>query len=109
MEKIEFQKLNFPRGLNLHILVDCLGEEKLKELIIQNSHRSRLERRIVLPSNKCLKKIVFHHLYKKHKGDLNKIIIELRNGFKTQKELDLSKKKIIEMWRQREKEIKQEK
>lgn len=106
---IEFKKLSWPKGLNLHLLSGILPEEVLKQLISENSYGSRLERRIVLPSNKCLKKIVCHHLYVKHQGDLDKCVIELRDGFKTQKELGVSKKKIRKMYAQRKKEIEQEK
>jgi len=105
---LELKKLNFPKAMNLHLLTECLDEQKLKDLIVNNSHKSRLARRIVLPSNKCLKKIVFHFLVKKHKGDLDAVMIELRNGFKTFRELNISKGKIREMWRQREKEIERE-
>lgn len=98
------KELSFPRAMNLHLL-ECLGEEALKQLIIANSRKSRLDRRIVLPSQKCLKKVLFHRLYIKHQGDLDKITIELRNGFKTLKELNISRKKVEMFYKQRQKEI----
>jgi len=63
MNKIEYSKLSWPKGLNLHLLAEVLSEEKLVEFLVKNSFHKRLSRRIILPSSQTIKKIIFHYLW----------------------------------------------
>lgn len=108
MTQIEFKELSWPAGLNLDLIQDLLSEEQLKELIISHCRENRIQRRLVLPSLKCLKKILFHHLVVRYKGDYDKIMLELRDRFRTLSELNVSRQMVKQSFEQREKEIKQE-
>ena len=109
MEQIEFRELAWPTGLNLDLIQDLLSEEELKQLIIDHCRKTRVERRIILPSLKCLKKILFHHLVIRFQGDYDKIMLELRDRFATLSELNVSRQMVKQLYAQREKEIEQEK
>jgi len=106
MKKIEFQKLNFPRGLNLNLLSGFLSEEKLKELIIDNCRKTRIERRIILPSRKTLKKIVCHFLVKKYREDYDKVMADLKKDSRLLKDIGIDRKQVRQLYQQRQKEIK---
>lgn len=62
--KIIFKKLGFPKGLNLGLLRSLLTEEKLRKLIALSAKKSRVRRRIVLPSDACLRKVIAHYIWK---------------------------------------------
>jgi len=109
MLKIEFQKLNFPKGLNLDLLSGFLSELELKEIITDNCRKTRVERRIVLPSLKCLKKVMCHYLVEKHEGNYDLAMADLKDGFRTLKQLGTDRKMVRQLFEQREKEIKREK
>lgn len=109
---MRFLGFRWPKGLNLHILSDFLDEEELKTLIKRYSLKSRKERIIILPSNKLLKKIIFHQYGLKVKKDLInwdfvKRIFE--NDFGSLGAKGISKQEMIRFYEQREREIKNEK
>jgi len=106
MQEIEFQKLSFPRGLNLGLLQGFLSEQELRRIIIENCRKTRVERRIILPSKKCLKKILCHYLVEKYQGDYNKVMADMKDGFKTLKQLGIDRKQVRQLHKQREGEIK---
>lgn len=63
--KIKFSDLNFPKGLNLEILSELLTEESLQMLIALSAKKDRKSRRIILPSQRCLKKVFCHYIWEK--------------------------------------------
>jgi hypothetical protein len=109
--KINFRKLSFPKGLNLGLLASLLDEEQLEKLIIDSAEKSRAERRVVLPSKTCLKKVVAHFIWseilaKKLSWPMVKNELMKAGSLKA---LKLSKAEIERLWLQRKKEIKKEK
>lgn len=106
MKKIEFEKLCWPRGLNLHLLSGFLSERELKEIIVNNCRKTRTERRIILPSQKCLKKILCHYLVEKYQENYDKVMPDLKGDFGLLKEIGIDRKQVRQLYRQREKEIK---
>lgn len=63
--KIKFSDLSFPKGLNLAILSELLTEESLQMLIALSAKKDRKSRRIILPSQQCLKKVFCHYIWEK--------------------------------------------
>ena len=63
--KINFSDLSFPKGLNLDILSELLTEESLQMLIALSAKKDRKSRRIILPSQRCLKKVFCHYIWEK--------------------------------------------
>ncbi len=63
MIKVEFSKLNLPRGLGLSILAEFLTEEQFVELITRYKDKPRKQRRIILPSRWCVRKCFFHFVW----------------------------------------------
>lgn len=109
MEQIEFRKLNFPKSLNLDLLSGFLAELELKEIITDNCRKTRIQRRIQLPSIKLIKKVICHHLVKKYRGDYNKVMADLRGDFGFLKRIGIDRKQVRQLYEQREKEAKREK
>lgn len=94
--------------MNLNTLLEVLGEDALKEMIIKNLDKNRLQRRIILPSRKCLRKVICHYFgVLADDGILSweEIMAELRGSFKSLKEIDISRKRVKMLYLQREKEI----
>lgn len=63
MIKVEFRKLNFPRGLGLEILSEYLAEDQFVELITRYKDKPRKQRRVILPSRWCVRKVYFHFVW----------------------------------------------
>ncbi len=111
MLKIQFDELNFPKALNLSILSAVIPQDKLLKLLMDYANKTRFERRIVLPSKKCLRKVYSHFVYKKILAkdltwsDFKK---DLRNDIGTIKTLGFSKHNVQKFYHQREKEIERE-
>jgi len=103
MVKINFTELMWPKGLNLHKLQDFLSEEKIKKIIILNLNNNRKERMIILPSKKCVKKVIAHHLMdqvNQKKLTLEQLMKDLKKqGFL--KELGLDRKQLKRLYKQR--------
>jgi len=68
MKKIKFSDLSWPKGLNLHLLIEFLSEDKLMKLIMAHVDDDRETREIILPSRKTAKKVFAHWLAKQHKN-----------------------------------------
>jgi len=106
---MKFMGFNWPKGLNLHVLSEFMDEETLKTLIKKYSSKSRRERIIILPSNKLLKKIIFHQYGLKVKRgliswDFVRKIFE--NDFGSLNATKITKQEMVRFYEQREKEIK---
>jgi hypothetical protein len=109
-EMIDFDKIRFPRGMNLHILLDelptelALGEvqlERLKAFITKFSSRPRKERVVVLPSDKLIKKLVSHYYLKLvSEGRLRKDA-----ALAILAELGIDSKSAMRFWTQRNREL----
>jgi len=58
MKKIPFKDLSWPKAMNLEILIRILPEEKARLFICELSRLDRKDRRIILPSEKCIRKVL---------------------------------------------------
>ena len=108
MNRIEYQKLSWPKGLNLDLLAEVLPEEKLVEFLVKNSFHKRLSRRIILPSSQTIKKIIFHYLWSRiveKKTTWEKIRDDFKSEMKTLKALSITKHEAERLYKQRCKEI----
>jgi len=112
MKEIKFSELKFPEGLNLSLLSSVLSERKFREFIVAFSSKKRKERRIILPSQKTIKKVFFHYLWSKvENGEItwSEIKNSFRKDFETLKKAGISKKEVIKKYEQRRLEILSEK
>lgn len=108
--RVDFKDLDFPKGLNLHLLSKFLPEVYLKILICENIDKNRKARRIILPSRKLILKVYCHYLVKKHHGDYDAVMEEFKGShLLTLKEMGINRKEVRRLFEQREKEIKREK
>lgn len=112
--EIEFEKLNWPKGLGLELLtplVELVPEDVFKRFIVGFSREPRKDRRIIFPSQRTVKKVFFHYLWtlvEKNETTWNEIKEKFKNDFKTLKALDITKFEVERLYRQRESEIKNE-
>lgn len=109
MNNIEFEKLSWPRKMNLDILQKYLTEQQMKQIIVDHCRERRVERRIQLPSIKCMKKVIFYYLVKKCGGNYKLVMEELKGNFKFLKQLGLERCNVRRLFLQRQKEIGREK
>ena len=112
MKEIKFSQLKFPQGLNLDLLAEVLPEKKFREFIVKFSREKRIDRRIILPSRSCIKKVFFHYLWnlvETEEMSWEEIKISFRKDFKSIKEAGISKKVVKKLYIQRRKEILSEK
>ncbi len=54
----------WPLGLGLHILKGYLDDDAMEKLIAEYSALPRRQRRIIIPSRTCARKVYLHFLYK---------------------------------------------
>jgi len=110
MIKAKFSQLNFPKGLGLGIIAEYLTDDEMEELISKYRDVPRKQRRIILPSKWCTRKVFFHFVWKQVLSgrDWKKI----RKGFKpygeTLADAKASKCHVRYCYQQREREIIQE-
>lgn len=105
---MKYSEIIFPQGLNLHLLSGILDDDQMMKLVLQNENKERTARRIILPSRKLLRKCVIYHYVRRHKGNFDEVMRELKGDFKSQNEALLNRKKIIKLYEQRCKEIEKE-
>jgi len=108
MIRPNYHELNFPKGLNLDILSEYLSDTQMEDLIIQCRDLPRKERRIILPSKACTRKVFFHYVWRQvlaGQADWKKI----RKGFKefgsTLADVKASKCDVRNCYIQREREM----
>ena len=106
---MKFSDLIFPKALNLHLLSEILDDGQMMGLILNNEDKTRKERRIILPSRKLIRKCIIYYLAVKHKENFDEVLKELKGNFKSPEEAGLRKDKIVESYRQRKREIANEK
>ena len=58
---MNFNDLNWPKGLNLDLLVSIVPAPTLLAFVLDNAGNDRKTRRVVLPSKRCIKKVVAHY------------------------------------------------
>lgn len=114
MMEIDFEKLNWPKGLNLELLAPLaqfVPENVFKEFIVGFSREPRKNRRIIFPSKRTVKKVYFHYIWGLIKiGTITweEVKEKFQNDFKTLKALDITKFEVERLYTQRESEIKNE-
>lgn len=54
----------WPAGLGLHLLKGYLDDDQMERLISEYSSLPRRQRRIIIPSRSCARKVYLHFLYK---------------------------------------------
>ena len=107
-----FSELNFPRKLNLRPLEKILSEKELEMMVMSHLDKDRLKRRIVLPSQKCYRKVIAYFFgcqVEEGKMTWDEVMERIRGGFKSLKEIGDSRKKVKRLFLQRKKEIQNEK
>lgn len=112
MKPINFQQLSFPRGLNLDRLIRMMPEEEVRQFISAYARYPRKQRLIVLPSLKCLKKVLCHFYYRKvENGEMawNKAKQDLEMIFKSAGNVSFKRSRVKKLFDQREREIQNEK
>lgn len=115
MEEIDFEKLKWPKGLNLELLAPLekfIPEDIFKKFIVGHARMPRKERRIIFPSQRTIKKIYFHYVWgliKKGETSWEEIKEKFKKDFKTLKVLDITKFEAERLYKQREREIQNEK
>jgi hypothetical protein len=105
---MKFKDLIFPKAMNLHLLSGTLDDGQMMKLILDNEGKGRKERRIILPSSKLMNKCQIYFLAIKHKENFEEVMRELKGNLDLPEEAGLRKDKIIELYEQRKKEIKNE-
>lgn len=105
MKKIKVSDISWPRAMNLHVLSEILDEEELINLILKYAGKTRTERRIILPSKKCIKKCLSYYLVEKHEGNFDEVMRELKGASRFLKEAGLRRDKIKQLYHQRKLEI----
>jgi hypothetical protein len=112
MKKIYFNDLSWPAGLNLDLLKEVCTDQVIESFILNHSTDTRSKRRIILPSSKCIKKVVIHYFVKKVLEDNMtwKQVMSLIQQQFTLRDLNLSWPVALRLYqqRQREKEIEEE-
>ena len=86
MVKPQFSKMSFPSGLGLQILKEYLNDRQMEKLIADYSALPRKQRRIILPSRICVRKVYLHYLYQLIKsGEVSwkELRKEIRSAFGT--------------------------
>lgn len=103
--------MNYPRGLGLDIISEFLNDVQMEELIDRYRNVPRKQRRIILPSGVCIRKVYLHALYKKvlsRKLKWKTIKKNFQMAFGTM-ELARTKRNVVrDCYNQRQKEIQRE-
>lgn len=110
--RMKISELDFPKAMNIGLLAEILPEKKLMALIISNWAKERKQRRIVLPSKSCLKKVVCYYYGKQiaeGKMNWNQAMKKLKKGFNTLKEAGLEREAVKRLFLQRQRERQREK
>ena len=111
MKQIRYKDLSWPQGLNLDHLVELLPEDVLRAFIAAYARFDRKQRRIVLPSAKCCRKVIAHYLWKQVLAGETTWEEEkesLRKEFGQLADIKMTRSEVIRLYEQREKEIAKE-
>lgn len=113
--EIDFEKLNWPQGLNLELLAplkEFVPDDVFKRFIVAFSREPRKQRRIIFPSQRTIKKVFFHYIWgliEKKETTWEEVKEKFKKDFRTLKSLDVTKFEVERLYKQREKEIESEK
>ena len=102
---MKFSGLSFPRAMNLSIVASLLSGSQMMRLLKDYAKSSRRERRIVLPSTKCIRKAVCYYLVEKHRGDYDAVMRELKGDGGTLGAIYVTRQKVRALYESRAKEI----
>jgi len=111
MIKPEFSKMSWPEGLGLDILKEYLSDKEMEKLISDYSMLPRRQRRIILPSRICVRKIYLHFVFNQiQSGGVkwSELRKEIRDSFGTLGFARTTFWQIKQAWFQREREIAKE-
>lgn len=103
---MKYSELIFPKAMNLDILSEILDDDEMMTLMGKYEGEERRARRIILPSRKLIRKCIIYFLAIKHKENFEEVLKELKGKLDTPDEDIFRKDKIIELYQQRKKEIK---
>ena len=109
MIEIKFEKLAWPKGLNLNILSEIMSADSSTDFILTRTILDRRHRRIILPSWKTFVKVVCHFLWsliEKEEATWDEVEKYIRDKFGTLEKFAVSKFQVNRLYRQREKEMK---
>lgn len=109
---MKFEDLNWPAGLNLKLLASIVPEKKLLAFILDNADKDRKSRRIILPSQRAVKKVIAHYfgtLVEQGKMSWDEAMKLLRGKHKYLVEAGLTKKEVKRLYKKRCEEIENEK
>lgn len=109
---MNFEDLNWPSGLNLKSLASIVPEKKLMAFILDNADKDRKSRRIILPSHRCVKKVIAHYFgtqVEQDKMSWDEAMKLLKGKDKYLVEADLSRKEAKRLYKKRLEEIRNEK
>lgn len=101
---MRYNDLIFPKAMNLDILSEILSNDQMMTLIKKYKGEERRARRVILPSEKLLRKCIIFHLTEKCKEDFKKVLRVLK-----EEGIEERRDKIIELYLQRRGEIANEK
>ena len=109
---IKFERLAWPKGLNLNILEEIMRADDSIDFIVTRTILDRKHRRIILPSWKTFIKVLSHYLWgliEKEEATWDEVRGYIQNKFGTIEKFAVSKFQIQRLYKQRSKEIKNEK
>lgn len=101
---MKFKDLEFPRGLNLDLLATMVPEGQLIDFILSYAYKTRKERRIVLPSQSCIKKVICHFYgtqVEKNKMSWEQVMEFLKGKLSMFKDANLSQRDVKRLFAQR--------
>lgn len=108
---LKFKDLKWPVAMNLHLLAEVISEKTLREFLVSRSKESRLKRRIMLPSETCIRKIFCHYFWSQiqdGKMSWNELKNYFRSAFGSMKALKITKREVQRLYEQRQIEIERE-
>lgn len=95
--------------MNLDILSEILSDDEMMALIGKFEGEERRARRIILPSRKLIRKCIIYFLGTKHKENFDEVLEALKAKLLDPADEDMLRRdKIIELYKQRKKEIENE-
>ena len=104
----KYKGLQLPQRLNLDILAELLPKRVFESLICKFAGKSLEKRKIILPSELCIRKCTIYHLVEKFKGDFSKVMNALRDDEKVLASKGHYVSNIKRLYETRKKEIENE-
>lgn len=108
---MNYNDLNWPKGLNLDLLARILPHDELMIFVLVNASKDRKRRRIILPSQRCVKKVVAHYFGTRVSHGImswNEVMRLLKGKHKYLLEAGLTMKELKRLYEKRCSEIDKE-